>query len=184
MYGGPGKNNNMMGTPFNQGSKGMNLGFNQSQAGFKNSQMMQSNMAGLSLKGLGSNMSMDNFNFEKSMKSNILQNLFRGLTAKGSGLRENSGEFVIKLAEDQRTLYRVNIRTKREEKRQIREITGITYKFSYPGSDGKIKGATITVVSFTDQSYWEFKTRLGLQNRHIFFTSLLSMRLNKKEFNF
>lgn len=146
--------------------------------------MMQPFMHGTSIKGVGSNLSMDNFNFEKSMKMNILQNLFRGLTAKGSGLRENSGEFVIKLAEDQRTLYRVNIRTKREEKRQVGEVTGITYKFSYPGAEGKIKGATITVVTFTDQSYWEFKTRLGLQNRHIFFTSLLSMRLNKKEFNF
>jgi hypothetical protein len=74
---------------------------------------MNPQTAAQAIKNVTPSYNIDSFNFEKNSKMSILQNMFRGITAKGSGLRENSGEFIVKLAEDQKTLIRVNIRTKK-----------------------------------------------------------------------
>lgn len=142
----------------------------------------------------------DPFTFEKTEKSTIIKILQKGSMLKGSGLGKNSGSYNIRLDEDRETIIRENLKTNKREKRSVYDIKELAFQFEYRVRDkeGKLQedtnmqGNSISVLKFTpknktdnklqNQYEWQFATPKGLRAKHIFWSTLLKFRLNKKEF--
>jgi hypothetical protein len=124
---------------------------------------------------------MDSLTMEKAYRQNIKKTLYSGVKAKGSGMGNNSGNFVVKTSSDFLFIERYDSNSKRKESKKVMSITEIAFKFEYKDLRlEQIVGATIIVVSFIDQTYWEFKT--PRKNKNLFYTSLMHYRLNFREF--
>ena len=124
---------------------------------------------------------LDSLTVEKTYKQSILRNLVRGVTAKGSGMGDNSGKYVIKLSKDNVKLERYDINSKRKEAKEVMSINEVSFKFEYKDlKTNQIYGATIIMISFLDKTFWELKT--PRRNKNTFYSSLIHFRLNNKDF--
>ena len=125
----------------------------------------------------------DSLTIEKSFKMSILRNLLKGVTAKGSGLSDNSGKYVIRLSRDRRKLERYDINSKRKVSKQVMDITKIEFQFEYKDADknNQIFGATVVIIKFRDETLWELKT--PRRNKNTFYSSLIHFRLNNNDFD-
>jgi hypothetical protein len=118
---------------------------------------------------------------EKAYRQSVLRQLLKGFPAKGSGLGENNGKYVIKLSKDCQDLERVDINAKRKETKKFMNIERIVFNFEYKDAKtGKWMGKTTIEIIFIDKGSWEFKT--PRKNKNSFFSSLIHFRLNNDSF--
>ena len=118
---------------------------------------------------------------EKNYRQSIMKNLIKGVTAKGSGMGNNSGKYVVMVTRDLILIERYDINSKRKESKKVMSVSEVAFKFEYKDLRlNQIMGATIIVITFIDGSYWEFKT--PRKNKNIFYTSLIHFRLNFRDF--
>jgi hypothetical protein len=110
-----------------------------------------------------------------------LRQLLKGFAAKGSGLHENNGKYVIKLSKDCTEIERIDINAKRKETKKLMNIQKIVFNFEYTvGEQKKIDGRSTIEVIFIDKGQWEFKNVRKTKNT--FFPSLIHYRMNNDDF--
>jgi hypothetical protein len=131
----------------------------------------------------GNKSDLDSLTTEKSYKLSILRILQKGVTAKGSGISGNSGKYILRLVQekDKNTLERLNMNSKVKEGKEVIMISSIIFRFEYKDlKQNQIAGQTTIVVSFIDKIEWEFKT--PRRNKNSFYSCLINLRLNLKDF--
>lgn len=124
---------------------------------------------------------LDSLTLEKSYKLSVLKHLLNGVTAMGSGMGNNSGKYIVKLSKDCLLVERYDQNSKRKETKKVMAISEVNFKFEYKDLKlNQILGATIIVIIFIDNSFWEFKT--PRRNKNTFYSSLINFRLNNRDF--